>query len=272
MQYQMFNYSRFILSFILLILLFPNSACGVELALDTLQITSREFDFSNTPDKSIEKFDAKQLIVPGLFMVTGAIGAIDSDNNLNKSVRDAMVGLSKGKQCKIDDYIRFLPSATHMLLGFARVKTKHNFKERFLISATAHASMLILGYGTKYVVNEQRPDLSDRHSFPSGHVALAFTGAELMRMEYGTAYGIAGYAVAASVAFLRLYNNKHWFNDVIMGAGIGIFSARIGQWLLPFERKLLKVNTKHTRTSMISAIPFYNINDRAFMVSVNAVF
>lgn len=132
--------------------------------------------------------------------------------------------------------------------------------------------MLILGYGTKYVVNEQRPDLSDRHSFPSGHVALAFTGAELMRMEYGTAYGIAGYAVAASVAFLRLYNNKHWFNDVIMGAGIGILSARIGQWLLPFERKLLKINTKHTRTSMISATPFYNINDRAFMVSVNAVF
>ena len=132
--------------------------------------------------------------------------------------------------------------------------------------------MMMLGYATKYVVNEQRPDLSDRHSFPSGHVALAFTGAELMRMEYGTAYGIAGYAVAASVAFLRLYNNKHWFNNVIMGAGIGILSARIGQWLLPFERKLLKINTKHTGASMISATPFYNINDRAFMVSVNAVF
>ena len=83
---------------------------------------------------------------------------------------------------------------------------------------------------------------------------------------------VAGYAVAASVAFLRLYYNKHWFNDVIMGAGIGILSARIGQWLLPFERKLLKINPKHANASMVSAIPFYNINDRAFMVSVNAVF
>ena len=45
--------------------------------------------------------------------------------------------------------------------------------------------------------------------------------------------------IACGVAFLRLYNERHWCNDILVGAGIGILSARIGYWLLPYERKLL---------------------------------
>jgi len=36
-----------------------------------------------------------------------------------------------------------------------------------------------------------------------------------------------GYAVAAATGILRLYNNKHWFSDVVAGALIGILSARL---------------------------------------------
>ena len=129
-----------------------------------------------------------------------------------------------------------------------------------------------MGYGAKYIINEQRPDLSDKHSFPSGHVAMAFTGAELLRSEYGTAYGIGGYAIATSIAFLRLYNNRHWFNDVLMGAGIGILSARIGNWLLPFNRKLFKINKNSGNTSTIAIMPSYNVIDKAYMMSLNAIF
>lgn len=271
---EMISLSRYILFFITLTLAFvsPILTYCQELVTDTFNLTSRELNISREIDNSSEKYDAKQLIVPGIFVAAGAVGTIDNENNLNKSVRDAMTGLSNGRQCKIDDYIRFVPSAAHLLLGSVGVKSIHNFKERFLISATAHTAMLIMGYSTKYIITEQRPDLSNNHSFPSGHVALAFTGAELLRSEYGTAYGIAGYAIATSVAFLRLYNNRHWLNDVLMGAGIGILSARIGQWLLPPERKLFKINSKQQQTSIVTAIPFYNINDRAFMVSINAVF
>lgn len=267
--------SRHILSSIpmlCVLFLMPILTFGQELTIDTLNLTARELNISSDIDISSEKFNPNQLIVPGVFMATGLIGSIDSNNNLNKSVRDAMTCLSDGKQCKVDDYIRFLPSVAHLLLGTVGVKSKHNFKERFLISATAHASMLIMGYGTKYIISEQRPDFSNKHSFPSGHVALAFTGAELLRSEYGIAYGIAGYAVATGVTFLRLYNNKHWLNDVLMGAGIGILSARIGYWLLPFERKLFKISTKSSCSSIVTATPFYNVNDRAFMLSMSAMF
>ncbi len=235
-------------------------------------LTPRELNICEDNDSLSTRFKSQQLIVPGILMFSGLVCAIDYENSLNRSVNDAMTNLCKGKTCKIDDYLRFVPSATHLLLGSVGIKSKHNFKERFLISATSHAAMLIMGYGLKYAIHEKRPDMTDNHSFPSGHVAMAFTGAELLRQEYGTAYGIAGYALASGVAFLRLYNNRHWFNDILMGAGIGILSAKIGYWMLPLERKLFKINKKSNNTSTIAIMPTYNPIDKAYMMSVNALF
>ena len=235
-------------------------------------LTPRELNICEDNDSLSTRFKSQQLIVPGILMFSGLVCAIDYENSLNRSVNDAMTNLSKGKTCKIDDYLRFVPSATHLLLGSVGIKSKHNFKERFLISATSHAAMLIIGYGLKYAIHEKRPNMTDNHSFPSGHVAMAFTGAELLRQEYGTAYGIAGYALASGVAFLRLYNNRHWFNDILMGAGIGILSAKIGYWMLPLERKLFKINKKSNNTSTIAIMPTYNPIDKAYMMSVNALF
>jgi len=260
-----------VVAFLLMLTSLPVLAVNLN-AVDTLKLTQRECDISTTNDTLCEKFNYKQLIVAGIFMVSGAIGAIDHDNNINKSVNEAFTDLSDGKRCKIDDYLRFVPSAAHLILGSAGIKAKHNFKERLLVSTTSHAAMLVMGYGSKYLIHEQRPDLSDKQSFPSGHVALAFTGAELLRSEYGTAYGIAGYITATTVAVLRLYNNRHWFNDVLMGAGIGILSARIGYWLLPLERKLLKINKKESNDSTIAITPSYNTVDKAVGVSLIAIF
>ena len=69
-------------------------------------------------------------------------------------------------------------------------------------------------------------------------------GAELMREEYGNAWGAGAYVIAGGVAFLRMYNDRHWLNDVIAGAGVGILAARIGYWLLPLERKLFRWEKK----------------------------
>ena len=57
-----------------------------------------------------------------------------------------------------------------------------------------------------------------------------------------------------------------------MGAGIGILSARIGCWMLPFERKLFKINNKSGKTSTIAITPVYNAFDKAYMMTFNAVF
>ena len=39
---------------------------------------------------------------------------------------------------------------------------------------------------------------------------------------------------------MRLYNERHWTTDVLAGAGIGILSARVGYWLLPWTSRIFK--------------------------------
>jgi membrane-associated phospholipid phosphatase len=64
---------------------------------------------------------------------------------------------------------------------------------------------------------------------------VAFTGAELLRREYGEEYpwvAVAGYAVAIAVGAMRICNNRHWLGDVLAGAGLGIMSVTLVYWAL----------------------------------------
>ncbi|MBS0387081.1 MAG: phosphatase PAP2 family protein [Proteobacteria bacterium] len=75
----------------------------------------------------------------------------------------------------------------------------------------------------KFAVNENRPNGGD-HSFPSGHTAFAFTGAEFIRKEYGWRWGVPSYAVAGYVGWSRVAAREHYTHDVLAGALIGILS------------------------------------------------
>ena len=87
----------------------------------------------------------------------------------------------------------------------------------------------------KYGIGIERPDNSTKNSFPSGHTFTAFTGAEVLRREYGEEYpwiAVAGYTVATIVGMMRIYNNRHWAGDVLAGAGLGILSTTLVYWVL----------------------------------------
>jgi membrane-associated phospholipid phosphatase len=75
----------------------------------------------------------------------------------------------------------------------------------------------------KYTVDETRPD-GGSHSFPSGHTSMAFTGAEFIRKQYGTAWGAPAYLAAGFVAWSRVEANRHYTHDVLAGAAIGILA------------------------------------------------
>ncbi len=82
--------------------------------------------------------------------------------------------------------------------------------------------------------NVERPDGSNRHSFPSGHTATAFMTATMLNKEYGHKspwIGIGAYSVATATGLMRMANNKHWLSDVLTGAGIGILSTELGYYL-----------------------------------------
>lgn len=136
-----------------------------------------------------------------------------------------------------------------------------------MAGAIAYLCMAVIVNTTKFLVDERRPESGAMNSFPSGHSATVFLGAELMRIEYGNAIGVAGYAVAAGVGFLRMYNGLHWYNDILAGAGIGILCARIGYWLLPFEKRLFGFSKGNA-----AVLPYYSAIDRNIGIAVAAAF
>jgi membrane-associated phospholipid phosphatase len=89
-------------------------------------------------------------------------------------------------------------------------------------------------------------------SFPSGHAGMAFAAAAAVTSETSKWWpnsswyiGPVMYGGAALVAISRMYDNRHWASDIVLGAAIGTFSGlkvvryhhthpnnRIDRWLL----------------------------------------
>lgn len=90
-------------------------------------------------------------------------------------------------------------------------------------------------------------------SFPSGHATASFAAATMVTLETHrwwprSTWYVAPvmYGGATLVGFARLYSNAHWASDVVMGAGVGTFTAlkvfrynhltaehnRVDRWLL----------------------------------------
>jgi len=78
----------------------------------------------------------------------------------------------------------------------------------------------------KFSVRRERPDESNNKSFPSGHSASAFATATVLHRHYGWKVGAPAYALGGYVALARMAWNRHHATDVVMGAGLGIASAR----------------------------------------------
>lgn len=92
----------------------------------------------------------------------------------------------------------------------------------------AAESILLAGgaaYGLKRIFPEERPDRSDRHSFPSGHAAVSFAAAATLENRYGWKAGLPAFVVASFVGAGRVESRKHHWYDVAVGAAIGTGSG-----------------------------------------------
>ena len=212
------------------------------------------------------RFRVEQLVAPVALVGLGALGVGENSpmRGLNLSIRDGLYEASKGVKLHFDDYVQYVPVAFYLTLDFMGLKAKHSFGERLAVGVVTYISVTALSQSIKYMVREPRPDTGTRNSFPSGHTMTAFAGAELVRSEYGWGVGMGAYALATTVGFMRLYNGRHWFNDVLAGAGFGILSARIGYWMLPLSRHLFKIPRKG---QAMVATPIYHANTKALGMS-----
>lgn len=78
----------------------------------------------------------------------------------------------------------------------------------------------------KFAVRRQRPDASNRQSFPSGHAAVTFATATVIERHLGWKHAAIAYSIASYVAASRLHDNVHYLSDVVFGAAVGAIAGR----------------------------------------------
>jgi len=91
----------------------------------------------------------------------------------------------------------------------------------------------------KVIAGRERPlnSIDDPYSFhlfrlkdnslPSGHAAVAFALATSLARETPDKWTDLGlFTLATVTAYARMHDDKHWASDVVLGAGVGILSAR----------------------------------------------
>lgn len=219
-------------------------------------ISAQELDTIPAP----KKVGIRPFIVPVAFIGYGVVAK--SDNFLNRFDKHIQRQLhtSNPKPSELtEDILRYTPAVMVYGLNLAGVKGKHNLVDASGIFLLSNVIMGVTVKTTKELSQHTRPDGSDNHSFPSGHSSAAFASAEFLRQEYKDVspwYGYAGYTIAAATGVLRLRNNKHWFGDVVAGAGFGILSTKAAYLLYPEVKKFFKGK----KSSSYTILPSYYQN------------
>lgn len=202
-------------------------------------------DSDSTAVQSVEghpyRIRPLRIVIPAALVGIGVIG-IESDwlKYHNREIREE-IQENVDRRLSVDDFSQYAPTAAIYALDLCGVKGRHDTVDQTILLGTAGLLMGVTVNTMKYATKVERPDGSTRNSFPSGHTATAFMGAELLRREYWDVspwIGVAGYAVAAGTGFFRMYNNRHWLTDVLAGAGIGFLSVELAYWLYPTVTKV----------------------------------
>jgi len=164
-------------------------------------------------------------IVPAVLIGLGVLSeTVPSNTALSKY--EIHKRITAGERVNyLDDYLQFAPLTAVILLPLGTdIPHRSTMPQLIGKAAVSQATMLGLVYGMKEVIGKERPG-GRPHSFPSGHTAQAFTGAQLLYLEYRDTnkwIAYSGYPVAAFVGVDRVVNNDHWASDVLVGAGIGM--------------------------------------------------
>lgn len=172
----------------------------------------------------------KAVAVPLFFTAVGLYSQTDNDLLNKYEVQEARNEWMPKFHTHADDYVQYAPIVAVYGLNALGVKGKNNFGNRTAILIKSELMVGILTFSLKKITAVPRPDTGQPTSFPSGHTTQAFAVATFMAKEYGHKsiwYSIGAYTVATGVGAMRVMNNRHWVSDVLVGAGIGIFSTNM---------------------------------------------
>lgn len=121
--------------------------------------------------------------------------------------------------------------------------TKNKKLEHASLAAGKSVAITALFYAsTKAVVRRQRPAYTNNSfsykapftggrqftSFPSGHTSTAFSVATALALEYKHTKWVpmVSYTLAGLTGLSRIYQNRHWASDVLVGAAMSHFITK----------------------------------------------
>lgn len=117
-----------------------------------------------------------------------------------------------------------------LVLGLA-VALYRRSAQPFVLALLADAAAFGVSEAVKGLVGERRPHgydplvaLPHSSSFPSGHATMSFACATVLSALVPRG-APAFFALAAAIAYSRLYLGVHWPGDVVAGAALGIAIA-----------------------------------------------
>lgn len=238
------------------LIIFQQAAAQDSLSVSTIKDTAVLPSKLEIQDAS-HQFTYKKLIIPAALISYGVASlSIKGLKQLNASTQYE-ISEHQPDKIKLDNYAQFAPAVLVYGLNAAGVQGKHNFRDRSIIYGTSMLITSAITVPLKHIVKEERPDESNKLSFPSGHTAIAFASAQFMFREYKDTnflLSISGYSFAIFTGIYRMLNNKHWFGDVMGGAGFGILSTELAYWLYPKINTLLGGKKEKSQTMIM---PFY---------------
>ena len=201
---------------------------------------------------------SQRLFTPADFLLAGAVaaGAVIAhplDDYFARRLQDSSTQ-SNRKLHNLATFVRTTAAPGSYIIGTTMYLVGRVSKEEHLQSLGLHGTeALLVGEGVggvlKGLLGRQRPFVQPRdpnsfqflrgfghgdeyRSFPSGHSVAAFAAAAAVTSETSTWFprakwevGAAMFGGAALTGISRMYDNRHWASDVIIGAGIGTFAG-----------------------------------------------
>ena len=205
-------------------LLFPNEFKD--------SVNTKLFETSSIQNQIVRPQWVRGAIIPAALIVAGTITLLPDYHCLISKyhIQEEELEMFPGINTPVDNYLQFVPLAAVFGLKAAGVKSRSDLQNQIAIMVKAEFLMGVIVHGMKKTIRIERPTGGGMNTMPSGHTAQAFVAATILDMEYRDTspwISVGGYVVATTTAIGRMVNNKHWISDVLIGAGIGIFSAKV---------------------------------------------
>nr|WP_321453934.1 phosphatase PAP2 family protein [uncultured Carboxylicivirga sp.] len=234
----------------------PNLKNYPELNMDLQkQLTPQlDWDYQNQQPYQFKSNSGlkKSLVAPAILLGVGLYSGTSENSNSGigkRSINSNLQEKFSGFHTSVDDYLQWGPIAMVYGLQASGLRGKHNTwtSTKLLIKSELLTATFVRLL--KATTDNVRPDGNGDMSFPSGHTSQAFVAATFLHREYGHIspfYSVAGYTMAASVGTMRMLNQRHWFNDVTVGAAMGIAFTNLVYWHYDRRNK----NKKHNVTAV----------------------